>query len=154
MKQIISLNFLIFIFIMIFLIKIPKCFAVGVTANATVSVIQVLAITKTQDLGFGVAAPGDVAKVVLPADTTAAIFKVTGQASQPYTITLPTTINMTRTGGTETIAVNTFTSTPATTGTLSASGSQTLRVGATRAAVPVGQVLGNYTGTFTVTVIY
>lgn len=140
--------------VLIFLFRSSSSFAVSANANATATVIQALAIAKTQDLGFGSGSPGDAAKIIAPAAATAAIFNVTGQPSTAYTITLPTTINMTRSGGGGTIAVNTFTSTPATTGTLSAAGSQQLRVGATRAALATGQALGTYTGTFTVTVVY
>ncbi len=58
-------------------------------------------------------------------------------------------------GGTnQTIAVGTFTSFPSANGTLSNSGSQTLLVGATRAALSASQTPGTYTGTYTVTVVY
>lgn len=154
MKLLIRINFfLAFVFILNSLVH-ENSYAASGSATATVTVIQALAIAKTQDLGFGVGAPGDGTKTVLPADSTAAIFNVTGQPNQPYTITLPTSLNMVRTGGTEIIVVNTFTSNPSATGTLNGSGAQTLRVGATRASIPLGQILGTYTGTFTVDVTY
>ncbi len=137
-----------------YIIQISHCYAASVNATANATVIQALSITKTQDLNFGTGARSDAAKVIAPAGATAAIFTVSGQPSTAYTITLPTTINMTRTGGTETLAVNTFTSTPSSTGLIAAGGTQSLRVGATRVAIPAAQAVGSYVGTFTVTVVY
>ena len=56
--------------------------------------------------------------------------------------------------GTNTIAVNTFTSNAGATPTIGATGTFTLYVGATRAALSATQAVGAYTGTFTATVVY
>jgi len=95
--------------------------------------------------------------VTLPATTgtvTAASFNVTGANSYTYSITLPASPT-TITSGANNMTVSTFTSNPATTGTLSGTGSQTLSVGATL-NVGASQVAGLYTSSipFTVTVNY
>lgn len=132
------------------------------TANATATVIASISIVKVSDLAFGIASPGDAAKTVAPGtveDAQNASFTVSGQASTTYSIILPASATMTTgAGGTnQTILVNTFTSTPAAgsnTGLIGAGGTQTLFVGATRAATGAAQVAGAYTGSFTVTVNY
>jgi hypothetical protein len=93
----------------------------------------------------------------LPAVTgspAAAVFNVTGAANYTYAITLPgaaTTISF----GANNMTVDTWSSTPGGTGTLSAGGSQTLTVGATL-NVAGSQPAGTYvSGTpFAVTVNY
>lgn len=84
----------------------------------------------------------------------AASFAVTGEGALTYAITLPSTTNITTGAGdaTRTMAVSSFVSNPSGTGTLTA-GAQTLLVGATITTV-ASQVVGAYTGTFTVTVAY
>lgn len=129
------------------------------TAQALATVIASINISRTQDLNFGQAAPGDGAKTVGSADTiNSAAFSVTGEASKVYTITLPSsTVTMTTSGGSTAdrqIDITTFTSNPSSTGTLASNGTQTLYVGATRAAVRNTQETGSYSGTFTVTVAY
>lgn len=131
------------------------------TANAIQTVIAAIAIAQVSDLDFGTAPQGDAAKTVAPGtaeDAENASFAVTGEPSTSYTITLPadsTVVMTTGAGGAnETIAVDSFTSFPVTTGTLDGSGAQSLFVGATRAALGASQVAGSYTGAFTVTVVY
>jgi hypothetical protein len=145
------------------------------SAIATATIITPIHIDWVSDMNFGNLAvqTGTAGTIILtPAGTrtaylgvtataalggtiTAAAFNVTGQGSATYSISLPSTYTITRTGGTETMTVNTFTSSPATPGTLSAGGSQALTVGATL-NVAAGQVAGVYTnGTgFDVTVNY
>lgn len=145
---------------------------VSATATATGTIVSPIAITKTQDLNFGnvavSAAPGTVVLapdasrsitggVTLPAvsgTVTAAHFDVTGTPSYTYSITLPSTAT-TVTSGTDNMTVDGFTSVPAVTGTLNASGNQTVNVGAVL-NVAAGQAAGTYvSGTpFTVTVNY
>jgi hypothetical protein len=138
------------------------------TANATI--ITPIAIAHVADLNFGnivagtgigtviVDTEGDRTKtgdVILPSATlgtvNAAEFTVTGLADATYAITLPTSIDISETGET-TMTVDNFTSNPSGTGTL-AGGTQTLSVGA-RLNVGAGQVAGDYTGEFSVTVAY
>ena len=131
------------------------------TANASATIVTPISISKTLDMNFGnvavqtanggtvVMTPAAVRSatggVTLPTTAgtvTAATFTVSGQATYTYSITLPST-DLTITSGSNTMAVNTFTSNPAATGsgTLSAGGTQTLTVGATlnvAAAQPAG----------------
>ena len=84
-----------------------------------------------------------------------ASFDVTGNDGYTYTITLPSTdYTITRVSGTETMTINTFTSDPSGTGTLTG-GTETVNVGATL-NVNAGQVGGTYTNAtgFDVTVNY
>lgn len=145
------------------------------TANASATIVTPISISKTVDMNFGnvavqtstggtvVMTPGGVRSatggVTLPTTSgtvTAATFTVSGQATYTYSITLPST-DLTITSGSNTMAVNTFTSNPASTGsgTLSAGGTQTLTVGATL-NVAAAQAAGLYTSAtpFTVTVNY
>jgi hypothetical protein len=95
--------------------------------------------------------------ITLPAVTgtvTAASFTVTGEGSYTYAITLPATATTIDDDASHTMTVDTWTSNPSGTGTLS-SGTQTLTVGATL-NVGGSQVAGTYTSDtpFTVTVNY
>lgn len=150
----------------------------GVTdyAPTSATIITPITIVKATDMNFGnIGVNASLGTVVLvPAGTrsatggvslpvalagtvTAASFTVSGNANNTYSITLPTTLTITRAAGTETMTVNTFTSTPtvALGGTLSAGGTQTLNVGATL-NVAGGQVAGVYTNAtgFAVSVNY
>ncbi|OSZ78340.1 hypothetical protein CAP35_08780 [Chitinophagaceae bacterium IBVUCB1] len=142
------------------------------TATASATIITPIAISKTADMNFGniavssssagtvVLAPAGTRTttggVTLPATTgspAAAAFTVTGQGSYTYAITLPSSATLSD-GGSNTMTVNTFTSNPSSTGTLS-SGTQNITVGATL-NVSAGQATGSYTTSspFTVTVNY
>jgi len=131
---------------------VKKSLAASATANATQTVIAAIAITKVTDLDFGSAPQGDPQKTVAPA--AGASFSITGAPNTAYTITVPSDGTVTMANGGNTIAVDSFTSSPSATGTLDGAGAQTLRVGATRAALAGNQAVGSYTGTFTVTVVY
>ena len=139
------------------------------SASANATIITPIAIAHVEHLNFGnivagtgigtviVDTEGDRTKtgdVILPTTGTfnAAEFTVTGLANATYAITLPESINISTTGG-ETMTVDNFTSNPSGTGTLAANGEQTLSVGA-RLIVGAGQVAGDYTGEFSVTVAY
>lgn len=126
-------------------------------ADALIEIQTALSIDHVQDLDFGTVNPDSPAGTVAPGDGDAAVFEVSGEANTAYNITLPTSINMVHGGGTgDPIEVNSFISDPpvGTGGVLDGSGEQTLRVGATHAAIPVGQDSGSYSGTFTVEVAY
>ena len=133
------------------------------TAAASANIITPISIVKTVDMNFGnvavsattagtaVLAPagtrttGGAGGVTLPATTgtvAAASFTVSGQALYTYAITLPASCTIS--SGSNTMTVNAFTSFPATTGTLSSGGSQTLNVGATL-NVSAAQAAGAYT---------
>ena len=134
------------------------------TASASATIITPISITKTIDLNFGNVAvsattggtvildpsgartTGGGGGVTLPATTgtvAAASFDVAGAASFTYAITLPST-TVTISSGSNSMNVTSFTSSPASTGTLSTGGTQTLTVGATL-AVAAGQAPGVYT---------
>lgn len=120
------------------------------TSSATATILTPIAIVNTFALSYGnlavgvgggtvvltpAAAParnltGD---VVLPPTTgtvTAATFTVTGTAAATYAITLPAGVTTLDNGAGGTMTVDTFTSSPTPTGTLTG-GTETLYVGAT-----------------------
>ena len=133
------------------------------TAAASATIVTPITIVKVTDMNFGNVAvsatnPGTVilattssrttggTGVTLPAVTgtvAAANFTVSGQANYTYAITLPSSITITGPAS-ATMTVNGFVSNPATTGTLSAGGTQTLLVGATL-NVSAAQAAGVYT---------
>ena len=149
------------------------CAQATASATASATIVTPISIVKTADLHFGnvaVAASTNGTVVMAPAGTrsatggvtlpatagspVAAAFTVSGQANYTYAITLPSA-SLTLTSGSASMTAGTFTSAPATTGTLSGSGTQTLSVGATL-NVAAAQAAGTYTtGTaFAVTVNY
>ncbi|MDP2336731.1 MAG: DUF4402 domain-containing protein [Bacteroidota bacterium] len=141
------------------------------SAPASATIVTPIGITKTVDMNFGnIAIKGTAGTVVLaPAGTrtstggvtlpatagtvAAAAFTVSGEGAYTYAITLPASLIITD-ATTNTMTVNTFTSTPSGTGALTA-GSQTLTVGATL-NVGASQIAGAYTNAtgFDVTVNY
>lgn len=146
---------------------------VTASAIATATIVAPIGIANSVDMNFGNVAVSTIAGTVVltpagtrtltggvtlpavPGTVAAAEFTVTGEGAYTYSITLPGgDYTITRVLGSETMAVNTFTSAPATTGTLS-SGTQTLTVGATL-NVSGSQVAGEYTNAtgFDVTVNY
>ena len=137
-------------------------------ANANATIIAPIGIANTVDLEFASIVPGAGGTVTVDtADTrtscagvtactgtvTSALFTVTGLALATYAITLPADGTITITNGAVTMPVNTFTSAPDPTGTLSLAGSQILTVGATL-TVGAAQAVGSYTDTFDVIVNY
>lgn len=126
-------------------------------AQALITIEQALSIDQVQDLDFGLAYSGASANSVEPGDDNAAVFEVSGEQDTAYSITLPTSIEMTHIGGSgATIEVNNFTSLPAVGdgGLINSSGTQELRVGATHEAISSNQDSGDYAGVFTVEVAY
>lgn len=134
------------------------------TASASANIITPISIVKDVDMNFGNVAvsattagtailspagtrtTGGAGGVTLPATTgsvAAAQFTVTGQASYTYAITLPATATITD-GASHNMIVDNFTSTPTSTGLLSAGGIQVLNVGATL-NVAAAQAAGLYT---------
>lgn len=145
---------------------------VSATATATGTIITPISIVNAGNMNFGnvavsatagtvILAPassrtitGGVTLPAVPGTVAAAHFNIGGTPSYTYTITLPSTATTVTSGG-NTMTVTAFTSFPATTGTLDASGKQTLDVGATL-NVASNQASGTYvSGTpFQVTVNY
>lgn len=137
------------------------------TANATI--LAPITITANLTLEFGQIVSGTGASVVristagarslVSGDAAlsggtfrAATFDVTGEPSTTYAITLPGG-SATLTSGANTMTVDTWTSNPTPTGTLSGGGTETISVGADL-NVGATQAAGSYTGTYTVTVAY
>lgn len=116
-------------------------------------------IDQVSDMDFGIATAGDGPKTIV-ADTTEtaenASFLVTGDRNRAYSITLPTSMDLTKKGPGAKINVSNFQSYPpqGANGYLNSNGQQMVYVGATRAALPNDQVSGSYSGKFTVTVVY
>ena len=142
------------------------------SATSTATIITPITITKTSDMNFGnvavsattngtvVMTPAGVrsatAGVTLPGTSgtvSAAAFTVNGQSGYTYAITLPASLTISD-GGSNSMVVDNFTSTPTATGTLTG-GTETLEVGATL-NVNLSQAPGVYTSAtpFTVTVNY
>lgn len=133
----------------------------------SVSWAAAIAISNTQGLTFGKFVAGAGGSVTISAGGgrsasggvvlvpsgagAAAQFAVSGDANLTYVISLPAAGTLVN--GANSMAVNTFTSSPSPTGTLGAGGTQTLFVGATL-TVGSNQASGSYSGAFDVTVNY
>jgi len=144
------------------------------TATVTATIIAPITIANAVDMNFGniaIQAGTSGTAVIAPAGTrtrtagvnlpntagtiTAASFTIGGEDVYTYSITIPSSdYTITDSASNETMIVNTFTSNPSVTGTLSG-GAQTLNVGATL-NVAAAQSPGTYTNTngFDVTVNY
>lgn len=141
------------------------------TATATATIVTPIGIVKNVDMNFGNVAVTSTAGTVilapagtrtttggvtLPATTgtvTAASFAVSGSGVYTYAITLPSSVSLAGSASGN-MTVDSFTSTPSGTGTLTG-GVQTLLVGATL-HVDATQAAGEYTNAtgFDVTVNY
>jgi hypothetical protein len=144
-----------------FLILMNSSFSSNVSGTGVVTIINMIKIAKTSDLLFPSSVQGSSSYTLPPGSSenaNNASFTITGEPSTSYQIILPgaSSIVMKTAGGgaLKEIIINSFASNPSSTGTLNVSGSQMLYVGATRASLPLNQFVGNYTGTFNVTVIY
>ena len=148
---------------------------VKATATASATIIAPITLVKVNDMNFGniavdatlagtvvllpdgtrSATGGVTATAILGGTITAAVFTVGGEGSNTYAITIPKVAHTIKHATTtDVMVVNAFTSTPTTTGILTA-GTQTLQVGATL-NVSANQKAGLYTSTtpFDVTVNY
>lgn len=151
------------------------------SANATATLVAPITIARTAHLNFGnvfvsAATPGTVVLATggtrtatggagLPATAgvvNAAAFDVTGTNNAAYNITLsPASINITDIAGANPLVVDNFTQAAAAgvLGTLSATGTQTINVGATL-TLPANHPTGSYSSanpsgqTFSITVNY
>ncbi len=141
----------------------------AVLAAHTAGALNPIAISNTQALAFGKFAAGSGGSVTISPNGArsasggvalvssgggaAAQFSVSGDANLTYAITLPANGTVALANGTQTMAVNNFSSSPSGTGQLGSTGSQTLTVGATL-GVGANQVTGSYSGSFDVFVDY
>jgi len=142
------------------------------SAIAAANIITPIQILKAADLSFGNIVAGTTAGTVTvshggsrtktggvtspaatPGTITAAKFNISGLPNATYSITLPTSITITKNGGSETMTIENFNSDPNGTGTIGIDGTQILAVGATL-NVGESQAAGTYQGDFSVTVAY
>ncbi|WLI88246.1 DUF4402 domain-containing protein [Massilia sp. R2A-15] len=149
--------------------------AVG-TASASCTVLEPIAVTKSADLSFGrfAAGPGGTVTVstsgvrtasgIVPsADAgapSAAIFLVTGSHGATFSIRHAASAALSRTAGSESMTLTTFsdlTAANATSGTVAggtlSAGTQSIHIGGTLNVAP-NQPVGNYAGEVSVTVEY
>ena len=144
--------------------RLTKILAASAQGRATAQVIRAIAISKTSDLNFGAATPGSASLSITPGNSESrqnATFLVTGEPNRSYSITLPadgvvSIATGTGEGPAQHINISGFQSVPApgSNGLMDGDGKQVLSIGATRAALTVQQAVGNYSGSFTVTVVY
>ena len=143
--------------------------AATATATATAEVLETLTLTAVNDLNFGQIAANSGGTVTVNANSSVsstgslistgtrapATFDVTGTANTTVGVTLPAAaVNLTRTGGTETMSLAGFNSNPNGAFQLNATtGVGTFEVGGTL-HVASGQAPGTYSGTFDVSVEY
>lgn len=141
-------------------------FAADATGTASVTIATPIAISQTTPLSFGtVVASGTAGTVVvsnasvrtttggvgaLGGTPAAAVFNVTGQGTNAFSITLPTTVSLTGPG--TAMNVTTFNHNAGASPALAA-GAKTVNVGATL-GVGANQTAGTYSGTYTVSVNY
>ena len=139
------------------------------TGNISAKIVAPVTVTETQGLDFGtILAPTDSAKTVTISTAgsrsdggsgilvntntgKAGLFNVTGAENQNMTITKPGSVELTSTGG-DKMTVDNFVTDPNGELTLSGTSGQ-IKVGADL-KVNKDQAVGDYTGTYTVTVSY
>lgn len=142
--------------------------ATTATGTASAEVLSSLTVTSTSDLQFGQIAVNTGGSVTVNGDSTVsssgslvstgtrapAAFSITGTPNTSVLVSLPTTsVNLTRSGGTETMVLSGFNSNPNGAFQLDSTGAASFNVGGTL-AVASGQVAGAYSGTFQVSVEY
>jgi hypothetical protein len=142
--------------------------ATTATGTATAEVLSSLTVTATADLQFGQIAANTGGSVTVNADSTVAssgalistgtrspaAFDVVGSPNAMVVVSLPAApVNLTRSGGTETMSLGGFNTNPNGAFQLDASGNGAFNVGGTL-SVASGQVPGAYAGTFQVSVEY
>lgn len=142
--------------------------ATTATGTATAEVLSSLTVTATADLQFGQIAANTGGTVTVNADSTVAssgalistgtrspaAFDVVGSPNAMVVVSLPASpVDLTRSGGTETMSLGGFNTNPNGAFQLDASGNGAFNVGGTL-SVASGQVPGAYSGTFVVSVEY
>ncbi|MFM6949839.1 MAG: DUF4402 domain-containing protein [Novosphingobium sp.] len=141
--------------------------ATSATATASAEVLNTLTLSANSALNFGQIAANTGGTVTVNADSTVsssgslvstgtrapAAFTVTGSPNARVLVTLPASATLTRSGGTETMAIGGFNSNPGSAFQLGGTGSANFSVGGTL-TVASGQASGAYNGTFAVSVEY
>lgn len=154
-----------------FVLAFAPATAIAATAGATANVVTLRPATmvKTGDLDFGSLIPGTGGTVKINPSTnarsttggvtasggspSAARFVATGVIGLFATITLPNSIILVRSGGTEKMTVGTITTNGSTLRLFTGTPTLDVRVGGTL-TVNANQVAGSYSGQFNVTVFY
>ena len=157
------------IFVILFTSSIyAPAYAAVATATATVDITSTIIINTINGVFFGDISPGAAAGTLALSPSgirtttggvtvntaiagSPATFDVQGTPNATYSVSLPAAVIMSNVASS--IVMDTFTSSPATTGVIGASGQQTLFVGATL-NVGSNQSFGTYTGSLSVTVDY
>lgn len=146
------------------------------TATGTVTVMQPIALVKNTDLAFGSLVRPSLGSNIVTIDAgsgsrslsgsgdatlagnqaaSRATYSVTGEGGSTFSVTVPTSFNMTRAGGSETLPVtlNASAISGALSGAVGSTGSANFSIGG---SLPLSNttVAGDYTGTFDVTVGY
>jgi hypothetical protein len=141
------------------------------TVNTSAAVVRTLSITSATDLSFGTFSAGNSAGTVTMSaagarSATGGVTLVTastgsqstislsGTPSTSYSVSLPTTVQLTANGSAATMSLGSFTTTlNALQGSLNASGTGSFGIGGTL-SVGANQAVATYTGSFTVTLNY
>ena len=110
------------------------------------------------NLGFSQAVTGDAPQIVAPGSSENAFngsFELRGDSNASFFILPPSgSVNLVRSGGSETIPVFSFTANPSGQGTLGPNGRATVFVGATLGSISTSQRSGTYSGQFVMTFSY
>lgn len=147
----------------------PSLEAATAIATVEANIVSTISITERNGLGFGDISSSAVAGTVVMAPSgtrtttggvtinfaiagSAAAFDIVGDANASYAITLPVSVVLSD-ASSNTMVVDSFTSSPTPSGVLDGSGQQTLYVGATL-NVGANQPFGSYSGLMSVTVEY
>ncbi len=145
------------------------------STTASVKIVQPITLTKDSDLAFGtvvrpttgsstvtisnasdtpaLSGGGDAA--LATSTTSRAAFTVGGEGGQTFSITVPASVTMTRSGGSETLNVTLTKSAPSgsLSGTMGSAGTATFNVGGALTVASTA-ASGNYSGSFNTTVAY
>ena len=153
---------------LLLVLYIDSASAADATATASATILQPIAVSTTTHLSFGDIYPDKTAAGTVTVDVdggrsaggsaklgatagTAALFAVTGESNTGFSVSLPSSIDITHDDGITTMAVNSFNHNA--TAALDANGAANFNVGATL-QVGADQKPGAYTGSFNVTVNY
>ncbi len=142
-----------YIAITILTVLAPSAMAVTDTFNSTITILEPLSVSKTNDLDFGEIFTDHTSNVtVLTSDTGAAEFTITGATGSTVDVTVDATATMADGSGNDidvnSIAVNN--ATPTLTG-----GTATIKIGGVADILSeVSLIAGNYSGTVNITVAY